>query len=180
MRDSRFYCTPVTGLGTPGAIACKIAFVISSAKAEPFAAAQDPLEKPMPIDIRSLCPLLAVYDMPTSLRFYRDLLGFEIHQTSDPKPDGHIDWVWLRRNDANLMLNTMFERNRRPQQLDPARVAAHGDTQIYMGFKDLDAAAQTLQAAGVAVKGPIVRPFGMKQLFFRDPDNYELCLQWSA
>jgi catechol 2,3-dioxygenase-like lactoylglutathione lyase family enzyme len=41
--------------------------------------------------------------MPTSLRFYRDLLGFEIHMSSDPEPDGHIDWVWLRRSDADLM-----------------------------------------------------------------------------
>ena len=45
----------------------------------------------MPLDIRSLCPLLAMYDMPTSLRFYRDLLGFEIHSSFDPEPDGHID-----------------------------------------------------------------------------------------
>jgi catechol 2,3-dioxygenase-like lactoylglutathione lyase family enzyme len=73
----------------------------------------------MPIDMQDLCPLLAVYDMPTSLRFYCDLLGFEIHQSSDTEPDGHIDWVWLRRNDANLMLNTMFERSNRPPQLDP-------------------------------------------------------------
>ena len=54
-------------------------------------------------EIHGLCPLLAVYDMPTSLRFYRDLLGFEIHMSSDPEPDGHIDWVWLRRSDADLM-----------------------------------------------------------------------------
>ena len=134
----------------------------------------------MPIDMQGLCPLLAVYDMLTSLSFYRDVLGFEIHMSSDPEPDGHLDWVWLRRNDANLMLNTMFERSNRPPQIDPVRFASHGDTQIYIGCEDLDSAAQTLQAAGIAVKGPILRPFGMKQLFIRDPDNYELCFQWKA
>jgi catechol 2,3-dioxygenase-like lactoylglutathione lyase family enzyme len=134
----------------------------------------------MALEIHGLCPLFAVYDMPTSLRFYRDLLGFEIHMSSDPEPDGHIDWVWLRRNDANLMLNTMFERSSRPPQLDPGRIGAHGDTQLYIGCQDLDGAAEYLRDAGVAVKGPMVRPFGMKQLFFRDPDNYELCLQWPA
>lgn len=132
----------------------------------------------MPIEMHGLCPLLAVYDMPASLHFYCDLLGFEIHQSSVPEPDGHLDWVWLRRNDANLMLNTMFERSSRPTHLDPARIAAHGDTQIHIGCPDLDAAAQFLQAAGIPVKGPIVRPFGMRQLFFRDPDNFEICLQW--
>ena len=134
----------------------------------------------MQIDMQGLCPLLAVYDMPTSLRFYRDLLGFEIHMRSDPEPDGHIDWVWLRRNDANLMLNTMLERTHLPPQPDPVCIYLQGYTEIYIGCQDVDAAAQYLQAAGIAVKGPIVRPFGMKQLFFRDPDNYELCLQWRA
>ena len=32
----------------------------------------------MPLDVRGVCPLLGVYDMPTSVRFYRDMLGFEI------------------------------------------------------------------------------------------------------
>ena len=30
----------------------------------------------VPIAIRGLCPLLQVFDMPTSLRLYRDVLGF--------------------------------------------------------------------------------------------------------
>ncbi|MGD0733664.1 MAG: VOC family protein [Terracidiphilus sp.] len=131
----------------------------------------------MQIDMQSLCPLIVVFDMPTSLRFYRDILGFEIHSHSEPEPDGHIDWIWLRRNQANLMLNTMYDRSRRPAQPDPVRTSMHGDTQLYIWCQDLDAAAQHLQAAGIQVKGPMVRPFGMKQLFFRDPDNYELCLQ---
>ena len=134
----------------------------------------------MALELQGGCTLLSVFDMPTSLRFYRDLLGFEIHMNSDPEPDGHIDWVWLRLNDANLMLNTMFERSRRPPQPDPARIAAHGDTQIYIGCQDLDAACQYLRAAGLDVKDPVVRPFGMKQLFFKDPDGYQLCLQWTA
>jgi glyoxylase I family protein len=27
--------------------------------------------------VRGLCPLIQVFDIPTSLRFYRDILGFE-------------------------------------------------------------------------------------------------------
>ena len=131
----------------------------------------------MPIDMRGLCPLLAVFDMPTSIRFYRDLLGFEIFSTSGPEPDGRFDWCWLKLNETELMLNTAYERSRRPTAPDPARIAAHGDTQIYIGCMDLDAAAEYLRAAGIQAKGPMVRPFGMKQLFFKDPDGYELCLQ---
>jgi glyoxylase I family protein len=135
---------------------------------------------PTPIEMRGLCPLLSVFDMPTSIRFYRDLLGFEVSTTSVPEPDGHFDWCWLKRNGTELMLNTAYERNHRPASPDPARIASHGDTQIYIGCQNLDAAAQYLRAAGIEAKGPIVRPFGMKQLFFKDPDGYELCLQWTA
>jgi len=34
------------------------------------------------LDVRGLAPLVQVYDMPTSVRFYRDLLGFQIMRTS--------------------------------------------------------------------------------------------------
>ncbi len=36
----------------------------------------------MGLDVRGLTPLLQVYDMPTSVRFYRDVLGFEVVSTS--------------------------------------------------------------------------------------------------
>ena len=35
----------------------------------------------MALDVRGLTPLLQVYDMPDSIRFYRDLLGFEVVST---------------------------------------------------------------------------------------------------
>jgi len=134
----------------------------------------------MALDLHGLCPLLSVFDMPTSLRFYRDVLGFSIFSSSDPEPDGHIDWCWLKLNDAALMLNTAFERSHRPAAPDPAQIAAHGHTQLYIGCQDLEAASQYLRAAGIEVKGPMVRLYGMKQLFFKDPDGYELCLQWTV
>jgi len=65
----------------------------------------------------------------------------------------------------------MFERSNRPAHLDPVRIAVHGDTQLYIGCQDLDAFAQYLQAAGITVKGPMVRPFGMKQLFLARHPN---------
>ena len=38
----------------------------------------------MSLDARGLTPLLSVYDMPTSVRFYRDSLGFEVAMSSPP------------------------------------------------------------------------------------------------
>ncbi|MGA2167773.1 MAG: VOC family protein [Terracidiphilus sp.] len=134
----------------------------------------------MALELQGCCTLLSVFDMPTSIRFYRDVLGFQIVSASDPEPEGHFDWCWLKLNDVALMLNTAYERSRRPPAPDPTRIAAHSDTQIYIGCQDLDAACQYLRATGLDVKGPVVRPFGMKQLFFKDPDGYQMCLQWTA
>lgn len=38
----------------------------------------------MPLELRYVCPLLQVFDMPTSLGFYRDLLGFEVVGAAPP------------------------------------------------------------------------------------------------
>jgi catechol 2,3-dioxygenase-like lactoylglutathione lyase family enzyme len=41
----------------------------------------------MPIDIRGLAPLLQVFDMPTAIHFYREVLGFEVSASSEPGDD---------------------------------------------------------------------------------------------
>jgi len=71
----------------------------------------------MNIVLRGLCPLLQVFDMPASLRFYRDVLGFaEVDKSGE---GDSVDWAWL----------------------------------------------------------PKVAPYGMRQLYFSDPDGYLICFQ---
>ena len=134
----------------------------------------------MPIDMQGLCPLLQVYDMPTSLRFYRDLLGFEVHSSSPPRTPDDCDWVWLKLNGTELMLNTRYECDSRPPVPDLAHVAAHDDTCLYIGCPDVDAAYQHLRAKGLDIDEPKVAPYGMKQLYLKDPDGFAICFQWRA
>lgn len=117
--------------------------------------------------------------MPASVRFYRDVLGFEIVQTSKREGD-QFDWGLLRLNDAEVMLNTAYEQDDRPAMPDSVHVAAHSDTCLNFGCPDVDAAYRHLQAHGVDVKEPKVAPYGMKQLYVSDPDGYLLCFQWPA
>ena len=132
----------------------------------------------MALKIEGVCPLLEVFDMPKAIAFYRDLLGFEIVATSRPGND--FDWALLRLNDAELMLNTAYERHERPATPDPSRVAAHGDTALFFGCRDLDAAYTHLRTLGLDVKEPVIRDYGMKQMSLKDPDGYALCFQWRA
>jgi len=134
----------------------------------------------MSIDLHGMTPLLQVFDMPTSLRFYCDVLEFEIMQTdSNTTPPNH-NWVWLRRNDIDLMLNTAYEPDSRPPVPDPRRIAGHGDTGLFIGAPDVDAVYAHLRGKGIDAKEPKVAPYGMKQLYVRDPDGYGLCFQWKA
>jgi glyoxylase I family protein len=130
----------------------------------------------MALDIRSLIPLLQVFDMPAAVRFYRDLLGFELVNSSGPGED--FGWGLLRRNGAEVMLNTAYDVGERPPSPDPARQAAHADTTLYLGCPDVDAAYRFLRDKGLAVKPPVIQRYGMKQLYVVDPDGYYVCFQW--
>jgi glyoxylase I family protein len=134
----------------------------------------------MSLEIESLVTLIQVFDMPASVAFYRDLLGFQVVMTSQPHVGDQFDWGLLRRGEMQLMLNTMYEADDRPAAPDPSRVAAHGDTTLFIGCRDLDAAYAYLRSKGVDVKPPVTRDYGMRQLSFRDPDGYGICFQWLA
>jgi hypothetical protein len=95
--------------------------------------------------------------------------------TSDPPPN--CGCALLRRNSDEIMLNTQFEDDDRPAAPDGPRQKAHNDTCFYVGCNDLDAAYAHLQANGVAAQKPSVARYGMRQLYFADPDGFNLRFQ---
>jgi glyoxylase I family protein len=129
----------------------------------------------MELKIGGLCPLLQVFDMPKSIAFYRDVLGFEV--VSPVPEDDRCDWALLQLNESELMLNTAYEADDRPSTPDVARFAAHGDTALFFDCADVDAAYAYFRGNGVDASAPVVRDYGMKQLYLKDPDGYEICLQ---
>ena len=131
----------------------------------------------MSFDVRSLTPLLSVFDMPESVAFYRKL-GFEVLHDSGKGDDS--GWVMLGQNGVKLMLNTIFDEGERPGARDPRRNAAHGDTIIYLGCPNVDRAYDHLKEQGIESSQPEIAPYGMKQLYLKDPDGYSLCFQWPA
>jgi len=133
----------------------------------------------MSIGVRGVCTLLQVFDMPTSVRFYRDVLGFEVVQTTKREGD-QFDWGLLRLNETEVMLNTAYEQEFRPAQADSARISAHNDVCLYFSCPDVDGAYRHLRAHGLDVKEPEIVPWGAKQLYLLDPDGYTLCFQWRA
>jgi glyoxylase I family protein len=80
-------------------------------------------------NIRGVTALLEVFDMRASLAFYR-ALGGEVLQTWGEREEDW-DWVFLRIGDADLMLNTAYERDERPPTPDSGRVKGHADTELF-------------------------------------------------
>jgi glyoxylase I family protein len=130
----------------------------------------------MALDVRGVTALLEVFDMPRSIAFYRDTLGFEVVATSSGGDD--YTWALLRLGDAELMLNTAYDDGQRPPTPDPARIAGHADTGLFFACADLDAAYAHLRDRGIAVGEPVARDYGMRQLWVTDPDGFRLCFQW--
>ncbi|HEY0742155.1 MAG TPA: VOC family protein [Chryseosolibacter sp.] len=128
------------------------------------------------MELTYLCPLLSVFDMDASLRFYVEVLGFKIHQRAGEKDD--TGWVWLTKGNVNLMLNTQYEKVDRPKKRDLARDANHNDTILYFGCAAVDGAYRELKGKGLQIQPPEIASYGMKQLYFHDPDGYSICLQW--
>lgn len=135
----------------------------------------------MALEIRGLSPLLQVYDMPTSVKFYRDQLGFEVVNTSPILGADSFHWCLLRLGGAELMLNTAYEfESERPPKVEPSRTEGHRDVALYFACPDVDAAYKAFRARGIAMGGIKIANYGMKQLYFLDPDGYQLCFQWPA
>jgi glyoxylase I family protein len=138
------------------------------------------------MEVRGACPYFEVYDMPASLRFYIDQLGFTLVDHS-PHLGGddpyRFHWCWLRLGGtADLMLNSCYEfDDERPTLAEHQKQRGHRDTCLYFGCPDVDAAYTELLARGVEIqRPPKVAPYGMKQLYLKDPDGFGLCFQWKA
>ena len=132
--------------------------------------------------LASLTPLLQVFDMPRAVAFYRRI-GFAVvaHSPEIEAAEGrYFHWCCLRRDGAQLMLNTAYDAGERPPARDEARWAGHGHTVLYIECPELDELRAELQAAGLEVAAPRTADYGMRQLEVTDPDGYELCFQCPA
>jgi uncharacterized glyoxalase superfamily protein PhnB len=85
--------------------------------------------------------------------------------------------VLLELNGSELMLNTAYEEDERPDSPDPVRKEVHKDVSLFFDCTDVDEAYEALVRKGLVVKQPVLRDYGMKQLYLYDPDGYEICLQ---
>jgi uncharacterized glyoxalase superfamily protein PhnB len=120
---------------------------------------------------------VGVWDMPTALAFYRDVLGFSVVAASpevETREGRFSHWMWLRFGGAEIMLNTLYDSNERPLERPEKRSR---DAVFYIGCADIEVAYQELTARGLQAEAPKMASYGLMHFSVQDPDGYTLVFQ---
>jgi lactoylglutathione lyase len=110
---------------------------------------------------RESFPILEVSDVPRSLRFYTELLGFR-RTFSFEGDDGQPVFASLELEDGTKLAIG-----------GPKEAVESGSVAIWLYTDDVDAAVAELQRAGVEVIAePVDRPWGERVASVSDPDEF--------
>ena len=60
------------------------------------------------------------------------------------------------------------------------RSESPGDAIYFFACPNVEAAYAEFRGKGVKVQEPTGTGYGMKEMYFHDPDVYNLCFQWMA
>lgn len=112
---------------------------------------------------------LMVEDMPTMLRFYRDVLGFEITEAEDTVnvyliKDGTLFMLYERKNFEKLT-------GRKYEYLKGLN--GHFELALYVdSFEEVDREyARIVAAGGRPVMEPATEPWGQRTCYIADPEG---------
>jgi lactoylglutathione lyase len=112
---------------------------------------------------RETFPILEVSDVPRSLRFYTELLGFRVTFSFDGD-DGQPVFASLELEDGTKLAIG-----------GPKEHVESGSVAIWLYADDVDAEVAELQRAGVdVIAEPADRPWGERVASVSDPDGYTI------
>jgi lactoylglutathione lyase len=112
---------------------------------------------------RETFPILEVSDVPRSLRFYTELLGFRVTFSFDGD-DGQPVFASLELEDGTKLAIG-----------GPKEQVESGSVAIWLYADDVDAEVAELQRAGVdVIAEPADRPWGERVASVSDPDGYTI------
>ncbi|MEZ6234633.1 MAG: VOC family protein [Phycisphaerales bacterium] len=117
-------------------------------------------------ELQFLRPMLAVRDLPATVRFYVEKLGFNCNSMFGNPPV----WCDLDRDGVSIMFNAP---PREGIERDVPRSARNYQI-FYFNCPDAAALREEFLARGVAASDLRVTNYGMKEFEVRDPDDYWL------
>ena len=112
-------------------------------------------------ELKHVRSVLAVKDLPVSVTFYCEKLGFTI----DFEVDG---WCFLSRGSFRLMLGSC------PDEV-PARQINDHSYFAYIGVSEIDDLHDEFRTRGVAsLRAPENKPWGMREFMVTTPDGHRM------
>jgi catechol 2,3-dioxygenase-like lactoylglutathione lyase family enzyme len=115
----------------------------------------------MPVSVRYI-----VDDVDAAIAFYTTHLGFEV--VMHPAPP----FAMLARGDLRLLLSAPSGQGGGGQTLSGGRRPEPGGwNRFQLEVDDIDAEAERLQAAGVALRSDVIRGVGGDQVLIEDPSG---------
>jgi len=112
---------------------------------------------------------LTVDDLQESLRWYRDVLGFQVVQTMEH--EGELRAAMLRAGDAGLLIN----QDDGAKGMD--RVKGQGFRLHLSTSQDIDQVAANVRArGGTLASEPADMPWGVRAFNLVDPDGFLLTI----
>ena len=126
-----------------------------------------PRAAPESLRARALTASVTVKDLPQSLAWYRDVLGFTVDE--EYQREGKVVAVTLKAGTVEILIN----------QDDGAkgwdRVKGEGCSLMFTTVQDVDALAKRIVAkGGTLVTEPTDMPWGARMFRVADPDGFKL------
>lgn len=106
--------------------------------------------------------VIAVPDLARSAAWYRDVLGFEVHELGDP------GWRWLQRGACIIVAGECADA------LPPSQLGDHSYF-AYVQVDDIDALHADVAARGAEISKPLRdEPWGMREFGVRTVDGHRM------
>jgi uncharacterized glyoxalase superfamily protein PhnB len=116
---------------------------------------------------KSLSNSLTVDDIQESLRWYRDVVGFQVERTMEH--EGRVRGAVLSAGDAGILIN----QDDGAKGMD--RVKGQGFSLYFTTEQDIDALAAGIRARGGELASePEDMPWGARVFELRDPTGYKI------
>ena len=129
-------------------------------------------KQPEPLRLRTVAPSLTVNDLPRSLRWYRDVLGFKVSQ--EWKSGGKVMGAAVRAGTVEFWLGQDdFAKGR-------DRAKGEGFRLYCTTAQDIDQLADVIKArGGVLEQEPADQPWGARDFTVLDPDGFKITITTS-